>query len=218
MRRLGVLSLIAALAALTLAAASLAQAPGKSAAAPAAAKPAPKQATATAIFAGGCFWCMEPPFDVIPGVHSTVSGYTGGPEKYPTYEQVSYGRTGHREAVLVTYDPSRVTYEQLLEAFWRSIDPTQAGGQFADIGPQYRTAIYYASPEQRRLAEDSKQKLAASGKFSKPIVVEILAAGAFYPAEEYHQDYYRKNPADYNRYKEGSGRGPFLRQVWGSKH
>ncbi len=203
------------LAVLAVTAASFAQSPAKSAAAPA--KPPVKYATA--IFAGGCFWCMEPPFDALQGVQSTVSGHTGGREKNPSYEDVSYGRTGHREAVLVTYDPALVTYEQLLEAFWHSIDPTQPDGQFADVGPHYRTAIFYATPEQKRLAEESRQKLAASGKFSRPIVVEILPASAFYPAEEYHQDYYRKNPAHYNRYKEGSGRGPFLRRTWpGEKH
>lgn len=175
----------------------------------------PKLEVAT--FAGGCFWCMQPPFDKTKGVVSTVVGYTGGTQKNPTYEQVSSGRTTHRESIQVTYDPSKVSYEQLLDVFWRSIDPTQANGQFADIGPQYRTAIFYHSEEQKRLAEESKQKLAASSKFSKPIAVEILPAGPFYPAEEYHQKYYLKNPDDYHRYAVGSGRYPFLDRTWGIK-
>jgi methionine-S-sulfoxide reductase len=171
-----------------------------------------------ATFAGGCFWCMQPPFDKTKGVVSAVVGYTGGTEKNPTYEQVSYGRTSHREAIQMKFDPAKVSYEQLLDVFWRSIDPTQANGQFADIGPQYRTAIFYHSAEQKRLAEESKRKLAASGKFSKPIVVEILPAGPFYAAEEYHQKYYLKNPDDYYRYAVGSGRYPFLERTWGKKN
>jgi methionine-S-sulfoxide reductase len=181
---------------------------------PAAQKPKLEVAT----FAGGCFWCMQPPFDKTKGVVSTVVGYTGGNEKNPTYQQVSNSRTGHREAIQVKFDPAKVSYEQLLDVFWRSIDPTQANGQFADIGPQYRTAIFYHSEEQKRLAEESKRKLAASGKFSKPIAVEILPAGPFYPAEEYHQKYYLKSPDDYYRYAVGSGRYPFLERVWGIKH
>ena len=176
----------------------------------------PKLEVAT--FAGGCFWCMQPPFDKTKGVVSTVVGYTGGKEKDPTYQQVSSSRTGHRESIQVKYDPAKVSYEQLLEIFWHSIDPTQANGQFADIGSQYRTAIFYHSEEQKRLAEESKQKLAASGKFSKPIAVEILPAGPFYPAEEYHQKYYLKNPDDYHRYAVGSGRYPFLERTWGKKY
>lgn len=185
-------------------------------------KPSPAQAQKSklevATFAGGCFWCMQPPFDKTKGVVSTVVGYTGGTQKNPTYGQVSSGRTTHRESIQVTFDPAKVSYEQLLDVFWHSIDPTQANGQFADIGLQYRTAIFYHSEEQKRLAEESKRKLAASGKFSKPIAVEILPAGPFYPAEEYHQKYYLKNPDDYLRYAVGSGRYPFLERVWGIKH
>jgi len=179
---------------------------------------AQKSKLEVATFAGGCFWCMQPPFDKTKGVVSTVVGYTGGTEKNPTYEQVSNKRTSHREAIQLKFDPAKVSYEQLLDVFWRSIDPTQANGQFADIGPQYRTAIFYHSEEQKRLAEESKRKLAASGKLSKPIAVEILPAGPFYPAEEYHQKYYLKNPDDYYRYAVGSGRYPFLERVWGIKH
>lgn len=171
-----------------------------------------------ATFAGGCFWCMQPPFDKAKGVASTVVGYTGGPERNPTYEDVSYGRTGHREAIQIKFDPAQVSYEQLLDIFWRNIDPTQANGQFADIGTQYHTAIFYHSEEQKRAAEASKQALAQSGKFSKPIVVEILPASQFWAAEEYHQKYYQKNASDYRRYAVGSGRYPFLERTWGVKH
>ncbi len=179
-------------------------------------KPA-KAGLEKATFAGGCFWCMQPPFDKTKGVVKTIVGYTGGKEVGPTYEQVSYGRTGHREAIEVTFDPKVVTYAELVEVFWRSIDPTQANGQFADIGSQYQTAIFYHSEEQKRIAEESKQRLAASGKFAKPIVVPILPASPFYAAEEYHQKYYLKNPAHYNRYAVGSGRYPFLEKTWGKK-
>ncbi len=170
-----------------------------------------------ATFAGGCFWCMEPPYDKLDGVISTISGYTGGKEKNPTYEQVSSGRTGHVEAIQVTYDPSRVTYEQLLDVFWKNIDPTQGNGQFVDIGPQYRTAIFYHNEEQRKQALASRAKLMASGKFQKAIVTEILPAGEFYEAEEYHQDYYLKNPLRYKFYRHGSGRDQFLEKTWGKK-
>ena len=184
---------------------------GKSAA------PMQKSALETATFAGGCFWCMQPPFDKTKGVVATVVGYTGGKEKNPTYEQVSSSQTGHRESIQVKYDPAQVSYEQLLDVFWHGFDPTQANGQFADIGPQYRAAIFYHSEEQKRLAEESKRKLAQSGKFSKPIVTEILPAGPFYAAEEYHQKYYLKNPEEYRRYAVGSGRYPFLERTWGVK-
>ncbi len=177
--------------------------------------PEPPAATTAALFAGGCFWCMEPPFEKLPGVISVVSGYTGGPEADPTYEQVSSGRTGHLEAVRVVYDPAKIGYAGLLEVFWRQIDPTDAGGQFADRGPQYRTAIFHADPEQQRLAEASRRELGASGRFPRPIVTEILPAGPFYPAEEYHQDYYKKNPQHYKAYRTGSGREAFLARVWG---
>jgi peptide-methionine (S)-S-oxide reductase len=181
-------------------------------AAPAAAPAAGNLAKAT--FAGGCFWCMEPPFDELEGVVSTTSGYTGGRERNPTYEQVSSGSTGHAEAVEVVYDPSRVSYASLLEVFWRNVDPTTPDRQFCDRGRQYRTAIFTHDPEQRRLAEASKQRLAAAGTLPGPIVTEILAAGDFYPAEEYHQDYYRKNPLRYKFYRRGCGRDERLAELW----
>lgn len=178
----------------------------------------PAQETAnakTAVFAGGCFWCMQKPFDTTSGVLKTVVGYCGGGEANPTYEQVSAKKTGHRESVQITYDPAKVSYDQLLEVFWHQINPTQADGQFADIGLPYQAAIFYRSDEEKQLAEASKQKLAASGKFSKPIVTDILPAAPFYPAEDYHQKYYQKNAADYQRYYVGSGRAGFLEKTWG---
>ncbi len=168
-----------------------------------------------ATFAGGCFWCMEPPFDKLDGVISTTSGYCGGKEKNPTYKQVSAGETGHAEAVEILYDPSRISYAELLDVFWRNVDPTQKDGQFADTGAQYRTAIFYHNEEQRRLAETSKKELANSGKFNKEIVTEIVAATPFYRAEEYHQDYYKKNPLRYKFYRHGSGRDDYLVRKWG---
>jgi len=170
-----------------------------------------------ATFAGGCFWCMEPPFDKLDGVVSTTSGYTGGVEKNPTYEQVSSGRTGHLEAIEVLYDPSKVSYEQLLDVFWKNVDPTQGNGQFVDIGPQYRTAIFYHTEEQRRLALESRNRLQESRKFAKPIVTEIRPAMEFYKAEDYHQDYYLNNPIRYKYYRWGSGRDQFIEKVWGEK-
>ncbi len=169
-----------------------------------------------ATFAGGCFWCMEPPFDKLEGVKSTTVGYTGGREKNPTYKAVSSGKTGHAEAIEVLYDPSRVTYKELLDVFWRNIDPTQRDGQFVDLGPQYRTAIFYHNEEQKRLAEVSKKELENSGRFDKGIVTEIVPATEFYRAEEYHQDYYQKNPFRYKFYRYGSGRDQFLKRVWGT--
>lgn len=171
----------------------------------------------TAVFAGGCFWCTESDFEKVPGVLEVVSGYTGGHVAHPTYEEVSAGGTGHVEAVKVLYDPARVTYAQLLDWFWRHVDPTDARGQFVDRGSQYRSVIFYADKEQRRLAEASKEKLAASGRFDKPIVTQILPLGPFYPAEAYHQDYYRKNPLRYHYYRWGSGRDQFLERVWGKE-
>ncbi|HXV75472.1 MAG TPA: peptide-methionine (S)-S-oxide reductase MsrA [Candidatus Polarisedimenticolaceae bacterium] len=168
-----------------------------------------------ATFAGGCFWCMEPPFEKLAGVRSVVSGYTGGKEKQPSYEQVSSGATGHAEAVQVRYDPALVDYETLVRVFWSSIDPTDAGGQFADRGSQYRTAIFYHDEKQREIAERSKQELGASGRFDRPLVTPIEPASRFYPAEEYHQDYYKKHPGQYESYRWNSGRGPFLARVWG---
>lgn len=169
---------------------------------------------AIATFAGGCFWCMEPPFHNLEGVEEVISGYTGGDVSYPSYNQVTSGSTGHYEAVRVIYNPNIVTYEELLETFWRNIDPTDSYGQFADRGSQYKTAIFYHDDEQKRLAQESKKELADSRKFSKPIRTEILEADDFFDAEEYHQDYYLKNPDHYNRYKEGSGRAGFLKKNW----
>jgi len=170
-----------------------------------------------ATFAGGCFWCMEPPFDKLDGVISTTSGYTGGTEKGPTYEQVSAGKTGHLEAIEITYDPAKVSYAQLLDVFWKNVDPTQHNGQFVDVGSQYRTAIFYHTEEQRRLALESRNRLQESRKFGKPIVTEIRPALEFYSAEDYHQDYYIKNPIRYKYYRWGSGRDRFLEETWGKK-
>lgn len=177
----------------------------------------PASSTKTAVFAGGCFWCMQPPFDKTAGVVKTVVGYTGGDEPNPTYSQVSAHKTGHREAIEVTYDPTKVSYDQLLDVFWHNIDPTQKDGQFVDIGLSYQAAIFYANDEEKTEAEASKQKLGASGKFKKPIVTEILAAKKFYPAEEYHQKYYLKNTAGFEAYHVGSGRVGFLERTWGAK-
>ena len=170
-----------------------------------------------ATFAGGCFWCVEADFEKVPGVVKVVSGYTGGQKENPTYEEVSSGTTGHVEAVQVYYDPSRITYEELLEVFWRHIDPTDAGGQFVDRGDQYRSAIFYQDEEQKKLAEKSKEALSRSGKFTKPIVTEIVKFTRFYEAEGYHQDYYKKNPLRYSYYRYGSGRDPFLEKAWGGE-
>ncbi len=173
--------------------------------------------TESAVFAGGCFWCMESNFEEIPGVIEVISGYTGGDVPNPTYEQVSSGKTRHVEAIKVVYDPSKVTYRDLLQVFWGSINPTDSGGQFIDRGPQYRTAIFYANETQRRLAEKSKDELASSGIFSDPIVTEILPLKKFYEAESYHQDYYKKNPIRYHWYRRGSGRDQFLKKTWGDR-
>ena len=170
--------------------------------------------TKTAIFAGGCFWCMEGPFEAEKGVSDVVSGYIGGETKNPTYEEVSSGSSGHVEAIRVTYDPAVVSYERLLEIFWRQIDPTDAGGQFADRGTQYYTGIFYADDVQKTAAEKSKKELQASGTFSKPIVTAIRKATEFYEAEAYHQDYYKTNAIHYMMYKKGSGREDFLKQTW----
>jgi peptide methionine sulfoxide reductase msrA/msrB len=170
-----------------------------------------------ATFAGGCFWCTEADFEKVPGVVRAVSGYTGGTKENPTYEEVSAGTTGHVEAVQVYYDPAKVTYEGLLDTFWRHINPTDSGGQFVDRGSQYRSVIFYHDEEQKRLAEKSKEDLGKSGKFDKPVVTEILKFTKFYEAEEYHQDYYKKNPLRYKYYRFGSGRDQFLKKVWGSE-
>ncbi|MBM9521100.1 peptide-methionine (R)-S-oxide reductase MsrB [Desulforhopalus vacuolatus] len=171
-------------------------------------------ATRTALFGGGCFWCMEPPFEALDGVVNVTAGYSGGDEFHPTYEQVSHGLTGHIEAVQVVYDPSKISYRMLLDTYWRSIDPTDPDGQFADRGAQYRTAIFYDSEEEKREAEDSKRALDASHTFDSPVVTRILPAKEFYPAEEYHQGYHNKNVQHYNSYKTGSGRAGFLQKVW----
>lgn len=168
-----------------------------------------------ATFAGGCFWCMVPPFDNLPGVIKVVSGYTGGHKADPTYEQVCSQKTGHCEAVQVTFDPEEISYDELLDVFWRQIDPTDPDGQFFDRGETYRTAIFYHNEEQKQKAEASKRALSQSDRFAKPIATKILPAGPFYPAEECHQDYYKKNPLHYNQYRRGSGRDTFLTKHWG---
>ena len=176
-------------------------------------EPAPEGA-AHATFAGGCFWCMEPPFDKIPGVYSTTSGYAGGDVESPSYQQVSAGGTGHAEVVRVAYDPKKVSYEQLLQIFWRNVDPTDAEGQFCDRGRQYRTAIFYESEEQKTAAEVSKRRLEESGRLPGPIVTEITPLEAFYPAEDYHQDFYKKSPVRYTSYRAGCGRDRRLKELW----
>lgn len=170
-----------------------------------------------ATFAGGCFWCTEADFEKLPGVVRAVSGYTGGKKENPTYEQVSSGMSGHIEAVQVYYDPSKTTYEELLDFFWKHIDPTDSGGQFVDRGFQYRSAIFYHDEEQKRLAETSKESLNRSKKFDRPIATEILKFTKFYEAEEYHQDYYKKHSLKYNFYRSGSGRDQFLNKTWGKE-
>jgi len=172
---------------------------------------------AKATFAGGCFWCMEPPFDKLDGVISTTSGYTGGEKKNPTYEEVSSGGTGHAEAVEIVYDPAKISYDALLKVFWHNIDPTVRNRQFCDVGSQYRTAIFYHDAQQKALAEASKAALERNKPFSGPVVTEIVAAGAFYPAEEYHQDFYLKNPVRYKFYRTTCGRDSRLKELWGSE-
>ena len=220
---------IAYVAAVLAAAASLAGAP-PAGAAPASTRATPKRAPAVhnrgtfsqsvtpvalATFAGGCFWCMETAFEGIPGVTSVVSGFSGGPEKSPTYQDVSAGRTGHLEAVQVVYDPRRISYAKLLEIFWHNIDPTQGDGQFCDRGNQYRSAVFVRSPEERRLAQTTMRAAQAEIRIRKVFATRILPFQAFWPAEEYHQDYYRKNPADYHSYRAGCGRDQRLRALWG---
>ena len=171
----------------------------------------------TATFAGGCFWCMEPPFEALPGVLSVTSGFSGGPEKDPTYQQVSAGLTGHRESIQVVYDAKKITYAKLLDVYWHNIDPTQDDGQFCDRGKQYRSAIFFRGVSQRRSAEESKRAIVASKRLKGPIVTPILPFTAFYPAEDYHQDYYKKNPEHYHAYRTGCGRDRRLREVWGAE-
>lgn len=167
-----------------------------------------------AIFAGGCFWCMVKPFDSLPGIEAVVSGYTGGDYKNPTYSDVKTGMTGHTEAVEITYDPEQMTYEQLVEIYWQQTDPTDAGGQFADRGDSYRPVIFYKDEKQKVVAEESKRRLQESGRFNDPIVTTIETAKKFWPAEEYHQDFYKKEPVHYQRYSVGSGRASFIEEKW----
>jgi peptide-methionine (S)-S-oxide reductase len=181
-----------------------------------AAEPVAKaQTTATAIFAGGCFWCMVHPFDELPGVVSVISGYTGGHKVNPTYHEVSAGDTGHVEAVQIAYDPKQIGYEKLLEVFWRNVDPLDKGGQFCDRGSTYTTAIFYVNEEQKKLAEQSKA--AIEKKLGKPVVTAIRPAATFYAAEDYHQDYYQKNPLRYKYYRYNCGRDQRLEELWGKK-
>ena len=170
---------------------------------------------AKAYFAGGCFWCMEEAFEKVEGVIAVASGYMGGAIANPTYEQVSGGHTGHAESVEVLYDPSKVTYQKLLETFWRNVDPLTPNAQFCDHGSQYRAAIFYSSAEEKRLAEDSKRAIEESKRFPAPIVTHVVAASTFYQAEDYHQDYYKKNPLRYKYYKYGCGRAQRLESLWG---
>lgn len=178
-------------------------------------KPQPSD-SAVAIFAGGCFWCMEPPYDKLPGVIETTSGYIGGHVADPSYEAVSAGGTGHAEAVKVTYDPDRIDYAKLLEVFWHNIDPVAVDRQFCDVGEQYRSAVFYVNEKQQQLALESKRRLAASGRFDEPIATEIVPATTFYPAEEYHQNYYKENPLRYKFYRYRCGRDARLEEIWGS--
>ena len=173
--------------------------------------------TKTAIFAGGCFWCIQPAFDKAAGVVKTVVGYCGGTEPNPTYDLVTSEKTKYRESIEVTYDPGKISYDQLLDIYWKQINPTQGDGQFTDIGPSYRAAIFVANDEERKLAEASKEKLAASKKFDKPIVTEILPAMKFWPAEDYHQKYYRTNPDNFEAFEQGSGRAAFSKKMWSDK-
>ncbi|GAX62574.1 methionine-R-sulfoxide reductase/methionine-S-sulfoxide reductase [Candidatus Scalindua japonica] len=170
-----------------------------------------------ATFAGGCFWCMEHPFEKLEGVSEVLSGYTGGQKKDPTYEEVSAGATFHYESIQITYDPAKISYSKLLDVFWRQIDPTDHEGQFVDRGLQYRTAVFYHNEEQKRLAEESKEQLDKSGRFDEDIVTEIIEATPFYKAEEYHQDFYKKSPRRYRAYRRGSGRDKFLERIWKKK-
>src|SRR6266567_416121 len=170
--------------------------------------------TKTAIFAGGCFWCIQPAFDKANGVIKTVVGYCGGTEPNPTYELVSSEKTGYRESIQITYDPVKISYDRLLDIYWRQIDPTQADGQFTDIGRSYRAAIFFSNDDEKKIAETSKEKLARSGKFNKTAATEILPAMKFYPAEAYHQKYYQQNPEHFEAFEQGSGRVSFKKQIW----
>jgi peptide-methionine (S)-S-oxide reductase len=214
--RLRPVALAAALAAVTLAA--LALLAGQRAARAAGTEvPSPAPGLSRATFAGGCFWCMEPPFEKLPGVVDVISGYTGGPLRNPTYEQVSSGGTGHLEAVQVVYDRSRVSYETLLDVFWRNVDPTMPNRQFCDVGEQYGTAIFHHDDEQKKLALESKARIERTRRFAEAVVTPVRPAVAFYRAEEYHQDYYRKNPIRYRFYRYNCGRDQRLKQLWGEE-
>jgi peptide-methionine (S)-S-oxide reductase len=208
-------SILATASAFAAASPATKAAPAPSAARPAA-PPAASPATERAIFAGGCFWCEETAFEGLPGVQSVISGYIGGTKLNPTYEEVSAGGTGHAESVEITYDPKKISYSELLDLFWHNTDPTQSNGQFCDIGNQYRSEIFYTTPGQKQLAEESKRKLETTPqRFKGKIVTPIVAATKFYPAEEYHQDFYRKDPERYQSYREGCGRDRRLTQLWG---
>jgi methionine-S-sulfoxide reductase len=183
---------------------------------PSTAQSSPAQ-TKSVVFAGGCFWCIQPAFDKAPGVIKTTVGYCGGTEPNPTYALVGSEKTKYRESIEIVYDPAKISYEQLLDVYWKQIDPTQSDGQFTDIGPSYQAAIFYDSDEEKKIAEMSKEKLAHSGKFQKPIVTEILPAMKFYPAEDYHQKYYQQNPDHFEAFEHGSGRVSFQKKTWGEK-
>ena len=201
------------LALLALAAVALTQLAHAQTSQPAAARPA--AGTAKATFAGGCFWCMEPPYDKLDGVIATISGYIGGKKANPTYQEVTSGMTGHAEVVEVEYDPKKISYEKLLDVFWKNIDPTQKDAQFCDHGSQYRSGIFYHDADQKRLAEASKAALAKNKPFKGEIVTEVTPATTFYRAEDYHQDYYVKNPVRYKYYRTGCGRDARLKELWG---
>jgi methionine-S-sulfoxide reductase len=173
--------------------------------------------TKTAVFAGGCFWCIQPAFDKAPGVIKTTVGYCGGTEPNPTYELVGSEKTKYRESIEIVYDPAKISYDQLLDIYWKQIDPTQSDGQFTDLGPSYRAAIFYGNDEEKKTAEASKEKLGSSGKFKKPIATEILPAMKFWPAEDYHQKYYRQNPEHFEAFEHGSGRTSFQKRNWPDK-
>jgi len=168
-----------------------------------------------ATFAGGCFWCMQPPFDHVPGIVKTTVGYMGGSVPNPTYDQICTGTTGHYEVIQVEYDSSKISYDKLLNVYWKNVDPTNSQGQFADLGPQYQPVIFVHNEAQKKAAEASRKALADSHKFNRPIVVKIVSASTFYPAEGYHQCYYKKQPTQYERYKKGSGRADFIEKNWG---
>lgn len=180
-----------------------------------AAQEPPPPSARTAVLAGGCFWCIQPAFDKAPGVIKTLVGYCGGTEPNPTYELVGSEKTKYRESIEITYDPAKISFDQLLDIYWKEIDPTQADGQFTDVGPSYRAAIFFGNDEEKKIAEASKEKLARLGKFDQPIVTEILPAMKFYPAEAYHQKYYQQNATHFEAFEEGSGRKSFQKKRWG---